>query len=119
VNCSTALRAKKYRRWAVAYVLFCGMLWRESLLMLAPRLMRISRVLRDEWNRGRIFSPNAYAFIGDLDEAMVFIEKAVDRGFIHYPFLSEHAVILDRLRVLPRYEALLQRVKILWEEFQG
>lgn len=59
-----------------------------------------------------------YAFIDERDEAMDWLEAAVDRGFTHYPFLSEHAVILKRLRVHPRYNALMQRVKHAWEHFE-
>jgi tetratricopeptide (TPR) repeat protein len=57
--------------------------------------------------------------LGGLNEtALDWLENAVERGFMHYPMLAEQDPFLAKLRGLPEYEALLERVKREWEEFE-
>jgi serine/threonine protein kinase len=58
-----------------------------------------------------------YAFVDETERAIDWLENAVQRGFIHYPFLSRHDVVFAKLRGDARFEALLERVKHAWERF--
>jgi hypothetical protein len=58
-----------------------------------------------------------HAFVGETDGALDWLENAMQRGFIHYPFLSRPDVVYARLRGNPRFDALLERVKIAWARF--
>ena len=49
---------------------------------------------------------------------MDWLENAVNRGFLNYPFLSEHAPFFESIRGEERYKELLARVKREWEEFE-
>lgn len=58
-----------------------------------------------------------YSFAGMKEDAMLWLEHAVKRNFINYPFLSRHCPSFDLLKEDPRHAALLQSVKKTWEEF--
>jgi hypothetical protein len=58
-----------------------------------------------------------YAFVNETERALDWLENAVQRGFIHYPFLSRPDVVYARLRGNPRFDALLERVKSAWARF--
>ena len=60
-----------------------------------------------------------YALAGDENNALSWLEKAVSRGYLNYPFLSRQDPFFSRLRGDPRFEKLLQRVKREWEEFEA
>jgi hypothetical protein len=47
-----------------------------------------------------------------------WLENAVDRGFICYPFLNEYDPFLERIRGEERFRQLMKRVKREWEEFE-
>jgi non-specific serine/threonine protein kinase len=59
-----------------------------------------------------------YAMLGIFPETMRWIEQAVNVGFINRPMLAEHDTFLTKMRGEPEYEALLNRVKREWEEFE-
>jgi serine/threonine protein kinase len=58
-----------------------------------------------------------YAFVDETERAIDWLDNAMQRGFIHYPFLSRPDTIYARLRGHPRFDALLERVKHAWERF--
>jgi serine/threonine protein kinase len=58
-----------------------------------------------------------YAFVDETGRAIDWLDNAMQRGFIHYPFLSRPDTIYARLRGHPRFDALLERVKHAWERF--
>jgi eukaryotic-like serine/threonine-protein kinase len=60
----------------------------------------------------------AFALINEKKESLDWLENAVDRGFINYPFLSKHAPFLDNIRGEERFKKLLERVKYEWEHFE-
>jgi hypothetical protein len=41
---------------------------------------------------------SAHAAVGAKEEALVWLDRAIDRGMINYPFLSEHDRYLDNVR---------------------
>lgn len=58
-----------------------------------------------------------YSFAGMKEEALSWLQRAVQRNFINYPFLSRHCPSFDLLEGDPRHTALLQTVKSAWENF--
>lgn len=60
----------------------------------------------------------AQAALGRCDEALRWLERATERGFIHYPFLSTGDPLLANLRGNPGFEALMARVEKRWRDFE-
>jgi hypothetical protein len=54
---------------------------------------------------------------GRQDEALDWLENAVTRGFVNYPYLSVSRTFRS-LHGHPRFEQLSARVKATWEEMQ-
>ena len=59
----------------------------------------------------------AQAVLGRTDEAVRWLERATERGFLDAPFL-EIDPLLDRIREDPRCVALMRRVRATWERFE-
>jgi TolB-like protein/Tfp pilus assembly protein PilF len=59
-----------------------------------------------------------FALLGEKKEALDWLENAVDRGFINYPFISMHDTFLDNIRGEDRFKKLMERVKYEWENFE-
>jgi serine/threonine-protein kinase len=53
----------------------------------------------------------ASATVGDLDEALYWLSRAIEMGFINHRFFAEHDPFLAKLRVDPRFEALMERAR--------
>jgi len=58
-----------------------------------------------------------YALIGQKQVALNWLENAVNRGFINYPFLNEYDPLLQNVRSEDRFKKLMERVKFEWENF--
>lgn len=58
------------------------------------------------------------ALLNEKDVAMDWAEKTVERGFCNFPYLAKHAVFLPSIRGEKRFQILLEKVKIKWENFQ-
>jgi tetratricopeptide (TPR) repeat protein len=59
-----------------------------------------------------------FAVLGEKKEALDWLENAIDRGFINYPFMSKHDIFLDNIRGEDRFKKLMERVKYEWEHFE-
>jgi non-specific serine/threonine protein kinase len=59
-----------------------------------------------------------YAILQDDEQTLKWLEAAVNRGFVNYPFFNDHDPFLARLHGDPRFERLMQRVNAEWEEFE-
>jgi TolB-like protein/Flp pilus assembly protein TadD len=57
----------------------------------------------------------AHAAVGAEDEALYWLEWAIDRGMINYPFLSRHDPYLDALRGDPRFVRVLDHARREWD----
>jgi eukaryotic-like serine/threonine-protein kinase len=60
----------------------------------------------------------AQAVLGRSDEALRWLARSADRGFIDAPFLAEVDPLLERLRGQPKFEELMRRVRQDWERFE-
>ncbi|MFQ5705132.1 MAG: protein kinase [Gemmatimonadales bacterium] len=58
---------------------------------------------------------DAYALIGRNDDAIMWTRIAVSRGFINYPYLSRHDPFLETVRSDPRFQELMDEVRLRWE----
>ena len=59
----------------------------------------------------------AYALAGDDERAMHWLERAVERGFINLPYLSENDPLLGPVRGSARFGLLLTEVETRWGRF--
>jgi len=59
-----------------------------------------------------------YAMLDEREKALEWMENAVNRGFINYPYLSDYDPFLAKLRGDPRFQKLMVRVKGEWERFK-
>ena len=59
-----------------------------------------------------------YAVAGMPDRALHWLEIAVARGFVNYPFLARHDPFLVSLRAEPRFLALMELTRGRWERFE-
>jgi TolB-like protein/Flp pilus assembly protein TadD len=60
-----------------------------------------------------------FALAGQPAEAINWLEAAVARGFINYPFLARHDPSLASVRAEPRFQRLLKEVRTRWERFEA
>ena len=60
-----------------------------------------------------------YALIGRRDDALRWLRKSVDQGFINYPFLAERDPYLVSLRGDPEFKELLEQVLRRWQAFDA
>lgn len=57
----------------------------------------------------------ALTMMGDHDGAIDALEQAAARGLAHYPYLARYATVIAPLRPHPRFQKLLEIVKLRWE----
>ena len=60
-----------------------------------------------------------YARIGRRDEALRWLKRSVELGFINYPVLSKLDPLLESLRGDAEYQALMQQVHQRWQAFDA
>jgi serine/threonine protein kinase/tetratricopeptide (TPR) repeat protein len=61
----------------------------------------------------------AHAAVGETEQALLWLERTIDRGMINYPFLSEHDRYLDNVRGEARFGRAMERAKREWERFEA
>ena len=64
------------------------------------------------------FMTDFYALLGDKEKSLDWLENAVNRGFINYPYLNEYDPYLANIRGEPRFKKLMEQVKDEWEHFE-
>jgi len=57
------------------------------------------------------------SLVGAKEEALDWLENAVNRGFINYP-LFQCDRFLDNIRGEERFKKLMERAKYEWEHFE-
>ena len=61
----------------------------------------------------------AYALCGQTGLSIVWLGRAVERGFINYPYLAHHDTLLAPVREEPGFKAILRDVEQRWQRFDG
>ncbi len=61
----------------------------------------------------------ANALAGQPDQAVTWLQQAVSRGFINYPYLARHDPALTSLLEFKPYQDLLETVRKRWEAFDA
>jgi TolB-like protein len=82
---------------------------------LTPQIEAIARAT-DVFPR---FLAQGFALAGARQSALQWLQVAIDRGFINYPFLSEHDPSFEALRGDCKFKALLETAKHRWERFEA
>jgi len=59
-----------------------------------------------------------FSLLGSKEDALDWLQNAIDRGFINYPLLAEKDPWLANIRGEPRFKKLMERVKYEWEHFK-
>jgi len=59
-----------------------------------------------------------FALLNEKNEALDWLEIAVNQGFINYPLLAERDPFLENIRGEERFKNLMERVKYEWENFE-
>jgi tetratricopeptide (TPR) repeat protein len=77
-------------------------------------------VLEIAWNDFHLpwHIAECYSLIDEKQEALKWLEHAVERGWINYPLFSELDPFLENIRGEPRFKKLMERVKHEWENFE-
>ena len=65
------------------------------------------------------FVSQAYSLAGLTEEALKWLEHAVDLGMINYPFISEYDPSLENIRSELRFKELIKKIKYEWENFEA
>ncbi len=60
----------------------------------------------------------AFALVGDREEAVAWLGRASERGFLNHPLLSELDPLLEGVRSDPAFVALMQRIEVRWKAFE-
>jgi hypothetical protein len=53
----------------------------------------------------------AFASVGDVDEALYWLSRAIEMGFINHRFFAEVDPFLANLRGNPRFEELMEQAR--------
>ncbi len=59
-----------------------------------------------------------YALLDEKEEALEWLELAVNKGWLNYPFLNEIDPFLQNIRGEERFKKLMETVKYKWENFE-
>ncbi len=85
----------------------------SALLLITPEFRKTCR--RDfEWS---YMVAHRLALLGATEEALDWLENAISRGFINYPFMQCDP-FLDNIRDDERFKELTERAKYEWEHFE-
>jgi non-specific serine/threonine protein kinase len=73
------------------------------------------------WNDPELpwFGASAFALAGAKDEALTWLERAVEKGWINYPLFSVQDPFLESIRGEERFKELMIEVKARWETFEA
>lgn len=74
------------------------------------------------WARDAEFAQylsDAYAFRGDGEKALEWLEFALRSGFMNHAYLSQHDPFIASFRDSPRWRDVLRKVKEQQQEFES
>ncbi len=84
--------------------------------MVTPEIETVAAATSDLFPR---FLAQGYALAGMPERALHWLEIAVDRGFINYPFLARYDPFLESLRGDRRFLRLMKTTRARWERFEA
>jgi serine/threonine protein kinase/tetratricopeptide (TPR) repeat protein len=64
------------------------------------------------------FMADVFAAMDEKEEALRWLERAIDRGWINYPLLAEQDPLLESIRSEERFKQLMEQIKPKWESFE-
>jgi len=72
------------------------------------------------WNDPELLWPGIgnFSLINDKNEALSWLERAIEFGWLNYPLFSEQDPLISNLRNDPRFQLLMKKVKKKLKEFQ-
>ncbi|MFQ6116614.1 MAG: tetratricopeptide repeat protein, partial [bacterium] len=59
-----------------------------------------------------------YALIDEKEEALNWLEHAINKGWINYPLFNEIDPLLENIRGEERFKKLMEQIKHEWEHFE-
>jgi len=62
--------------------------------------------------------PGYYSLIHENEEALKYLDHALNRGFINYHPFAEINPFLENIRNEERFKKLIEQVKYEWENFE-
>lgn len=65
------------------------------------------------WNLAECFS-----LVGEEKQALLWVETAIDNGFLNYPLLDHIDPLLSAVRNAPGFARVMERVRDLWMSFE-
>lgn len=65
------------------------------------------------------FIASMYALAGATDDALRWLERAVDRGWVNYPLFSRRDPLLESIRDDDRFKELMVEVRVGWESVEA
>jgi hypothetical protein len=85
---------------------------------------KMTELLTDDFVKTARRDPQFSYFVGSIfvlagmnEQAMDWIENALDRGFFNYPFVAQQDPLLNNLRDTPQFNELLAPMKTQWQAF--
>jgi len=88
----------------------------EAQAVLSPQVAEAAASTSDVFPR---FLAQGFASMGMAEPAMRWLELAIERGFINYPFLARHDPFFVSVRGDTRFQRLLNVVRERWERFEA
>jgi eukaryotic-like serine/threonine-protein kinase len=88
---------------------------REARAELTPEMEDVARAT-DVFPR---FLAEGFALAGARETAIKWLEVAIDRGFVNYPFLARHDPSFKALRGESAFKTLLEAARYRWERFEA
>ena len=58
-----------------------------------------------------------YSLVGQIEDALEWVENMVRVGGMNYPALSEYDPLLANVRRDPRFQRVMEKVEAEWEAF--
>jgi eukaryotic-like serine/threonine-protein kinase len=59
-----------------------------------------------------------YSLLDQQNLALIWLRRAVDKGFLNYPMIGRWDPLLANVRRHPEFRTLLQHTRELWEKFE-
>ena len=85
---------------------------------------KMTELLTDDFVKTARRDPQFSYFVGSIfvlagmnEQAMDWIENALDRGFFNYPYVAQQDPLLNNLRDTPQFNELLAPMKTQWQAF--